>query len=145
VTNGILIIAHAPLASALRECVLHVFPDNAANVGALDVLAQMPPEESLKMAKLALASVVGTHKLVLTDLLGATPYNLAHKLVDGTASQLVTGVNLPMLVRAMTYRHESLEVMAQRAYVGGTRGIELQLRDAGNPGEVGGAGKIPVN
>ena len=36
--NGLLIIAHAPLASALRKCVLHVFPDAAETVAALDVL-----------------------------------------------------------------------------------------------------------
>ena len=45
--NGIFIIAHAPLASALRQCVLHVFPDNAPGVAALDVQPNMPPEETL--------------------------------------------------------------------------------------------------
>ena len=49
--NGILIIAHAPLASALRQCVLHVFPDSADAVSALDVQPNAPPEESLAQAR----------------------------------------------------------------------------------------------
>lgn len=124
-TNGILIIAHAPLASALRACLLHVFPDNAASVGAVDVQADLPPEETLATARLALTRVMGTHKLVVTDLQGATPSNLAKKLVDGKNSMLITGANLPMLVRAMTYRNETLDSMAQRALTGGARGIEM--------------------
>ena len=46
--NGIIVIAHAPLASALRECVLHVFPDAAPCLQALDIPAQQTPEASLE-------------------------------------------------------------------------------------------------
>ncbi len=124
-TNGILIIAHAPLASALRQCLLHVFPDSAAHVGAVDVQADLPPEETLAAAKIALDLVAGQNKLVVTDLLGATPSNIAQKLINGHSSQLIAGANLPMLVRAMTYRNETLETMVQRALTGGTLGIEI--------------------
>ena len=124
-TNGILIIAHTPLASALRQCLLHVFPDSAAHVGAVDVQADVPPEETLAAARIALGLVAGGGKLVVTDLLGATPSNLAKKLVDGRNSQLLAGANLPMLVRAMTYRNETLDIMVQRALTGGTMGIEI--------------------
>ena len=44
---GILIVAHAPLASALRQCVLHVFPDAGGHVSALDVPPNQPPSETL--------------------------------------------------------------------------------------------------
>ena len=124
-TNGILIIAHAPLASALRQCLLHVFPDSAAHVGAVDVQADLPTEETLAAARIALGLVAGRHKLVVTDLQGATPANLARQLVDGKNAQLITGANLPMLVRAMTYRNETLDIMVQRALTGGTMGIEI--------------------
>jgi PTS system mannose-specific IIA component len=71
--NGILVIAHAPLASALRLCVLHVFPDAASAVVALDVQPNVPPEETLQQARL-MATQLGTDQtLVLTDLFGATP------------------------------------------------------------------------
>ena len=69
--NGIFIIAHAPLASALRQCVLHVFPDNAPGVAALDVQPNMPPEETLAQARIMLAQLGTSHALVLVDVFAA--------------------------------------------------------------------------
>lgn len=121
--NGIFIIAHAPLASALCKCVLHVFPDGAASVAGFDVLPNVPPEETLAGAAQALALLDTPHTLVLTDLFGATPCNVAQKLVDGLNSKLIAGVNLPMLLRTVTYRRESLDALVARALAGGTQGI----------------------
>ena len=53
-TTSILLIAHAPLAHALRECALHVFPDCGSSVAALDVPPNQPPEESLAQARILL-------------------------------------------------------------------------------------------
>lgn len=121
--NGILIVAHAPLASALRQCVLHVFPDSAGAVAALDVMPNAPPEESLAQARILMRQLDLPQVLVLTDVFGATPCNVAQKLVDGVRSKLVAGVNLPMLLRTVSYRHESLDALLSRAMVGGTQGI----------------------
>jgi mannose PTS system EIIA component len=121
--NGIFIIAHAPLASALRQCVLHVFPDNAPGVAALDVQPNMPPEETLAQARIMLAQLGTSHALVLADVFGATPCNVAQKLVDGVHSKLVTGINLPMLLRTVSYRHESLDALVARALIGATQGV----------------------
>jgi PTS system ascorbate-specific IIA component len=121
--NGILIIAHAPLASALRECVLHVFPDSAEAVAALDVQPNMPPEESLAQARALMRQLGQPNTLVVTDVFGATPCNVAQKLVDGVRSKLITGVNLPMLLRTVSYRHESLAALISRAMIGATQGV----------------------
>jgi mannose PTS system EIIA component len=121
--NGILIIAHAPLASALRQCVLHVFPDGASIVLAIDVQPNTPLEESLASTRITLAQMNAAHVLVLTDMFGATPCNVAQKVVDGVRSKLVAGVNLPMLLRAMTYRNESLDALVARALAGGAQGV----------------------
>ena len=121
--NGILIIAHAPLATALRQCVLHVFPDGALNVAAVDVQPNVPPEETLASASMAMALLDTAQTLVLTDIFGATPCNVALKLVDGLNSKLIAGVNLPMLLRAVTYRRESLDALVARALAGGTQGV----------------------
>ncbi|WP_431098856.1 PTS sugar transporter subunit IIA [Polaromonas aquatica] len=121
--NGIFIIAHAPLASALRQCVLHVFPDNAAGIAALDVQPNMPPEETLAQARIMLAQLGTSHALVLVDVFGATPCNVAQKLVDGVHSKLITGINLPMLLRTVSYRHESLDALVARALIGATQGV----------------------
>jgi PTS system ascorbate-specific IIA component len=61
--------------------------------------------------------------LVLADIFGATPSNVAQKLVDGISSRLITGVNLPMLLRAVSYRNESLDTLVSRAVIGGTQGV----------------------
>lgn len=121
--NGIFIIAHAPLASALRQCVLHVFPDAAEALAILDVQPNMPAEETLAAAQMTLSLLNKPRTLILTDLFGATPCNVAQKLVDGVTSKLITGVNLPMLMRAVTYRNESMDALVARVLAGGTQGV----------------------
>ena len=120
---GLLIIAHAPLAHALRQCGLHVFPDSGRAVAAMDVQPNVSPEETLSAARITMEQLGTSQVLVLTDLFGATPCNVAQKLVDGVRSRLITGVNLPMLLRTVSYRHESLDALVQRAVVGGTQGV----------------------
>ncbi len=121
--NGILIIAHAPLASALRHCVAHVFTDHPESVAALDVPPNQPPEETLAQARVLLGQLGTSSALVLTDVFGATPCNVAQKLVDGVDTKLLTGVNLPMLLRTVSYRNESLDTLISRALVGATQGV----------------------
>ena len=125
--NAILLIAHAPLANALRQCALHVFPDCAAAVTAIDVQPNLSPEETLATARIALDQIKQPPHikgvLVLTDIFGATPSNVAQKLVDGVTSRLITGVNLPMLLRSVSYRHEPLDTLVSRAVIGGTQGV----------------------
>jgi PTS system ascorbate-specific IIA component len=125
--NAILIIAHAPLAHALRSCALHVFPDCGAQLAAIDVQPNMPPEETLATARIAMEQLTGSAAvkgvLVLTDIFGATPSNVAQKMVDGVKSRLITGVNLPMLLRSVSYRNEPLDALVSRAVIGGTQGV----------------------
>ena len=111
--NGILIIAHAPLAHALRQCALHVFPDCGPHVLAIDVQPNLPPEETLSMARIALDQLTRTGGVE----------GVAQKLVDGVKSRLITGVNLPMLLRAVSYRAEPLDALVSRAVIGGTQGV----------------------
>ena len=120
---GILNVAHAPLASALRDCALHVFPECAEGVLALDILPNASPEESLILAKAAMTRLNTTEVLLLSDVFGATPSNVAQKLNDGIDTRLLAGVNLPMLLRSVCYRHETLDALAARAQAGGAQGI----------------------
>ena len=122
-TTRILLIAHAPLAHALRECALHVLADSAMEVLTLDVLPEAAPEATLAAAQQMLYPEADRPTLVLTDVFGATPCNVAQRLVDGAQVRLLAGANLPMLLRAVGYRHEPLESVAQKALAGGTQGI----------------------
>ncbi len=125
--NGIVIIAHAPLASALRAGVLHVFPEHEGQIAAVDVLPDSPIEETKGAIANAIAGLARTNTLLLTDIVGATPYSLAREFSNGESLQLIAGVNLPMLMRVMTYRSEPLDALVQRALHGGVNGIELVM------------------
>ena len=125
--NQILIIAHAPFAQALRACALHVFPDCARQVQALDVLADAPCDKTFEAA-CALAPSDGSNLLVLTDVFGATPSNVAQRLLHHCATQgvqvrEVTGVNLPMLLRVVCYMELPLPELEQYALAGGRQGM----------------------
>ena len=134
-TTGIFIIAHTPLASALRQCVLHVFPDSASAVVAFDVQSDMPFENTLAGALRVMAELPDDHTLVLTDVFGATPCNVAQKIVSGPKLRLIAGVNLPMLLRAVTYRGEPLDGLVARAMAGGTQGV-MQVANAAPQNQV---------
>jgi PTS system ascorbate-specific IIA component len=102
-SNTIFIIAHAPLANALRDCAMHVYPECALEVLALDVLPDAQPEETLHKANQLLQNISSSGLLVLTDIFGATPANVAQKLVRARQAKLISGVNVPMLFRAVCY------------------------------------------
>jgi PTS system ascorbate-specific IIA component len=121
--NGILIIAHAPLASALRQCVAHVFPDRVAEVLAFDVQPDVSAQDSLAMARQLAARFGQAPLLLLTDVMGATPCNVARQLLGSLPARLVAGVNLPMLLRAVTYQDQPLDELVARAVSGGSQGV----------------------
>ena len=125
-STRILIIAHAPLATALRDCAIHVFPECAEEVVAIDVPPQEAPEVTYAHDLQRLQSDRFLQTLVLTDVIGATPANVAQRLVNNKDAQLVAGVNLPMLLRTVCYRHEDLQALTRRALDGGTQGV-MQL------------------
>ena len=122
-STRILLIAHAPLANALRDCALHVFPDCAQAIIAIDVPPDEPPEQTLANAKELMMGHAAQDTLILTDVLGATPANVAQRLVDDVQSHLIAGVNLPMLLRTVCYRHEDVHALAKRAVDGGAQGV----------------------
>jgi PTS system ascorbate-specific IIA component len=121
--NQIFIIAHAPLASALRNCVAHVLPEKMQDILVLDVQPGTAPQDSLLQAQKLLDPVVGAPLLVLTDVLGATPCNVARQLVRGRQARIVAGANLPMVLRALTYQEETLDTLVARVLSGGLQGV----------------------
>ena len=126
--TGILIVAHAPLASALERCVEHVYscePELArANLRALDVEPGVEVDALLETAAQRLAEVDhGNGVLVLTDAFGATPGNVAARLAVPGRVTVIAGVNLPMLLRAVCYRGGSLAEVAEKALAGGQQGM----------------------
>ena len=120
---GILIIAHAPLASALKAVAMHTFPDCAGKLAALDVTPDMTPEVVEVQARALLQGVLSPDALILSDVFGATPCNVAALLADRSLVRVIAGVNVPMIWRCLCYANESLDAMAARAVTGATRGV----------------------
>ena len=120
---GLLIIAHAPLASSLKAVAEHAFPECAARLEALDVRPDMPVEEVEAQGRQILERVRTPEALILTDVFGATPCNVAQLLADGVQVKVVAGVNVPMLWRSLCYSDDSLDAAVARAIAGATQGV----------------------
>ena len=120
---GLLIIAHAPLASSLKSVAEHAFPECAAQLAALDILPNMPVEEIEAQGRQMIERLSTPDVLIFTDVFGATPCNVAQRLADGVHVKVVTGVNVPMLWRTLCYQNESLDAALARAVAGATQGV----------------------
>lgn len=119
---GLFIIAHAPLASALRAASMHTFPDAGAAIVAYDV----PPGAQVADYMLEASHLLGTlgaaEVLIFTDVFGATPCNVARQLLDRPGTRAVAGVSVPMLWRALNYRDRSLDDLLSIAIAGAIQG-----------------------
>ncbi len=125
---GILLIAHAPLASALAAAAAHVYacaPDRAGSqLRILDVAPDSDTAANVGQARALLREVdSGSGVLVLTDAFGASPGNAATELAEAGRVAVIAGVNLPMLLRAMCYRDGTLAATAEKALAGGVQGV----------------------
>ena len=120
---AVLLIAHAPLASALLSVAGHCYEEKGHLFEAIDVEPSMTPETVESLARAALARLNAPEVLVLTDVFGATPCNVAQRLADGVNVRVVAGVNVPMLWRSLCYLGEPLDALVARAMSGASQGV----------------------
>jgi PTS system ascorbate-specific IIA component len=120
---SILLVAHAPLATALQAVARHAFNECGRELAAVDI----PPSASLAQAETliseALLALPETEALILTDAFGATPSNAALNVADGQRWRVVAGVNVPMLWRTLCYARLPLGELVTRAVDGGSQGV----------------------
>ena len=132
---GILIVAHGAFGEALIHCASHVLGKRPLRVRQVGITVHDDPDATLPQAQELVRQLdEGDGVLVLTDMLGATPSNIAARLAAPGRVEVVAGVNLPMLVRALTYRAQPLTVVVGKAISGGREGVlhlgELQAHAA---------------
>ena len=121
---GIFLITHGTFGESLIQNVCHILNKRPPQISQLGVSAQDDPLDILPMAKLLLKELDGGQGvLILTDILGATPSNLALKLLEPGRVEGVAGVSLPMLLRALTYRKNGMETLLQKTISGGHDGV----------------------
>lgn len=120
---GILLLTHAPLGQAFIEAAAHVFRKRPEQIEAIDVVADQDPLEVQHLAEAAIARVDdGSGVLVITDVMGGTPSNCCNKLSLPGHIEVIAGISLPMLLRALTYRQDTLDVVVEMALAGGQNG-----------------------
>lgn len=132
---GILLVTHDGLGDSLVDCVRHVMGNVPPNLKVLSVLANDDPKKKEEEARALIAQLdTGDGVLLLADLFGATPSNIARRLCRPGKVVGVAGVNLPMLLRVVCYRDKPLAEVAQKAYDGGrecivSMGTDDELND----------------
>ena len=121
---GILIVSHGAFGESLIHSASHVLGKRPLYLRQLGVTVHDDPDAILPVGE-DLIRVLdrGQGVLVLTDIYGATPSNIAMKLIEPGRVEGVAGVSLPMLIRALTYREEPLESVLEKALSGAAEGV----------------------
>jgi len=127
---GILLISHGSFGEVLVQNACHVLNKRPPLLNQLGVAAQDDPLDLLPLA-LDMVKLVdaGAGVLIMTDIFGATPANLALKLLQPGRVEGVTGASLPMLMRALTYREKGMETMIAKAISGARDGVLHMSKD----------------
>ena len=121
---GLFLITHSTYGESLIQCACHVLNKRPPQIAQLGLTPQDDPLDLLPLARQMLALVDnGKGVLVLTDIFGASPANLAMKLLEPGRIEGLAGVNLPMLLRAINYREKGMETLLLRARDGGRDGV----------------------
>lgn len=125
---GIFLITHGTLGESLIQCASHVLNRRPEQIVQLGVSAQDDPLDLMPVALDMLKWVdSGDGVVILTDVFGATPANMAVKLLQPGRVAGIAGVNVPMLLRMLTYRDRDLETLVRRGISGGCEGV-LQMK-----------------
>ena len=121
---GILIIAHGTLGESLIHCASHVLNKRPARLKQLGITAQDDPLLLLPQARALVKELDdGSGVLILSDMYGGSPSNIAAKLLVPGRIEGIAGVNLPMVIRALTYRDRPLATLIVKAVSGGCEGV----------------------
>jgi PTS system ascorbate-specific IIA component len=121
---GLFLLTHGSYGESLIQCACHVLNTRPPQIAQLGVSAQDDPLDALPLAEKMLTLVdSGKGVLIMTDIFGATPANIAMKMLKRGKVEGVAGVNLPMLLRALTYRDKGMETLVTKAIAGGRDGV----------------------
>ena len=121
---ALLIVAHGNLGDSLIQCATFVLGQRPEALENLDLSACDDPAEMLQRARRKVAEIdQGEGVLVLTDVYGATPCNTVCKVIASNRVEAIAGVNLPMLLKALTYRNQGMVKLLEQAVTGGQAGI----------------------
>jgi len=117
---GILVVAHNGLGESLVDCVKHVLGEESDSLKVLSVYPEDDPQQKLAEGHELIKQLNrGKGVLILADIFGATPSNVARQLCHEEHIMGVAGVNLPMLLRVVCHPNKTMPELAQIALDGG--------------------------
>ena len=123
-TVGLLIVTHDRIGEALLRTASRMLGDLPLPVHVLSVTTDANPETLSREADGLVERLnSGDGVLVLTDMYGSTPSNIAFGLLQPGRVQVISGINLPMLIRTLNYASLDLTSLTEKAVSGGKEGI----------------------
>ena len=130
---GILLVSHGAFGESLIHSASHVLGKRPLYLRQLGVTVHDDPDAIQPVAEdLVRFLDQGAGVLVLTDIYGATPSNIASRLLRPGRVEGIAGMNLPMLIRALNYRDEPLPAVVEKALAGGSEGITRMAHACSN-------------
>ena len=121
---GILIVTHGNLGVTLAECAQHILQRELPHLAVMAVDKNDDPDRKLAEARELVRGLDnGSGVLLLSDIFGGTPSNIASRLIEPGRIEAVAGVSLPMLVRSLCYAGQPLETVVSKAVTGGLEGV----------------------
>ncbi|MGV6826540.1 MAG: PTS sugar transporter subunit IIA [bacterium] len=124
--TGILLMTHPGIGEALEQTAAAMLGKSLDTdvLGCLEIDFDADTELALELAGQQVVELdQGQGVLILTDSQGATPSNIACKLLPSHPVRVIAGINLPMLVRSVNYAHLDVDALCDVALTGGQRGI----------------------
>lgn len=124
---GLLLVTHGKIGAELIAVVEGIYGQAQPQLYLISIPSDLQPEDLGRYADMVRDAMrecdSGDGVLVMTDLFGATPDNLARHFSRETNARVVSGINLPMLLRVLNYPQESLEELASTAQTGDREGV----------------------
>lgn len=132
---GIVVVAHPELASQLVRAAEHVIGGPQTGLQAVNIQPDWPYEQALEAVRTAVTETAGEtgETVVITDMYGGTPSNLALHCREEGHAEVVAGASLPMLVRLLTYRDRPLEELVTKAVAGAHEGVVVGTPHSAHP------------
>jgi len=130
---GILVVTHENLGEHLIRCASHVVGESPTQLMHFGVFVDDEPAEALVAMRDTIQQLdTGDGVLILCDIYGATPCNIATRLTEPGKVVCITSANLPMLVRALSYRNQNLSTVVEKALEGGKKTMMVIPEEIGN-------------
>ena len=121
---GILLVTHGEIGKSLIDCTSHILGKSINQLECIPIGPKSDLQECQKLIENEIKNLdEGSGVLIITDIYGATPSNILKKYITRDNIEVITGLNLPMLIQAITNRNGSLSDATNKCLESGEKGI----------------------